>query len=469
MTLSRSRAARLAAAVAGLGLVLAAAPSADPAERVAPARWCGTTTGVDQPDAVSAFMVHVAYAVPADVPDRSAERVLPILADMDAIVNWWRGRDPLRAPRLDYLGPECDSLLGRLDLTDLRLPHDGAYYADPVNGFARIVADLVQPPLSLGEPEKKYVVYYDGPVSRRGICGTSPLGPARGSAISVVYLGSACGDDLGLGGRAAVTAVHELLHNLAALPRAHSCVADRAHACDSARDVLYYALDSDTTLAGVELDVAYDDYYWPAGAPAGWWNVRDSAFLDRLGTPRATGGPALRDAYATSVGTRVTLTWTPAAKRAGTVYRVYRDGSLLTETDGLRTSDSGAVGTTIAYAIRAADADGFLGEARTLRVLVGKGLVDDRGDFVADATPPPAVAGLRADRRGERVLLRWTPVASGDLAGYRVRRNGRLFGALVHDTLVSVDVRRACATWTVAAVDVSGNVGAPSKPLLIAG
>ncbi len=468
MRLSLSHVARLAAALAGLGLVMVAAPPAGPADRAAPPHWCGTTTGVDQPDAVSAFMVHVVYAVPADEPDRSAERALPIVTDMAAIVAWWRGQDTLRAPRLDYLGLDCDSLLGRLDLTDLRLPQDGAYYADAREGFARIVADLEQPPLSLDRPEKKYVVFYDGPVQRRGVCGTSPLGPARGSAISVVYLSSACGDDLGRGGQAAVTAAHELLHNLAALPRTHFCVADRAHACDGARDILYFALGADTTLAGVELDSGHDDYYWTKAAPAGWWNVRDSAFLDRLGTARATAGPALREAYATSVGTRVTLTWTPVAARAGTLYRVYRDGRLLTETAGLRTSDTAVAGATIVYAVRAVDADGLLGEPRILRVLVGRGLVDDRGELAADTTPPPMVTGLGADRRGGRVVVRWTPVASGDLAGYRVRRNGRPFAGLVRGSSMSVQARRARATWTVSAVDDAGNVGIPSKPLLIA-
>jgi hypothetical protein len=73
------------------------------------------------------------------------------------------------------------------------------------------------------------------------------------------------------------------------------------------------------------------------------------------------------------------------------------------------------------------------------------------------------VTGLRARRTGSTVTLSWIAIDDpGDLAGYRVFRDGRTFGALRTRTWIRVGVARARAGWSVAAVDTSGNVGAPS-------
>lgn len=453
----------VAAAAAGIAAAVAAAAPGLSADGGAPTHWCGASAVTDQPDSVSAFLVHVVYAVPADVPDRFDERVLPILADLASIEAWWRSQDPARSPRFDLVGTGCDSAIGRLDLSRVRLPHEAAYYADPRTGFTRLTADVEQAPLAFSAPEKKYVVYYDGPVQRRDICGTSPLGPPRANATSVVYLDSLCGQDLGRAGEAAAAAAHELLHSLAALPCAHPCAGNRAHACDSWRDILYPAVESGTRLDRLLLDIGRDDYYGLTATAGSAWDVRESPFLEHLDSayPRVVRGPATF--FAASGATRVTLSWTPERGAKGATYRVYRDGMLLAETPKLVASDNAALGSTVVYSVRSADAQGYLSAPRSIRVLVGRGVVDERGEPVPDRFPPASVTGLRACRTGSTVTLSWIAIDDpGDLAGYRVFRDGRTFGALRTRTWIRVGVARARAGWSVAAVDTSGNVGAPS-------
>ena len=76
--------------------------------------------------------------------------------------------------------------------------------------------------------------------------------------------------------------------------------------------------------------------------------------------------------------------------------------------------------------------------------------------------------GLQTSRTGTTVTLRWSAVDDpGDLAGYRVFRDGRAFGSLRSQTWLSVSPPRAYAVWSVAAVDTAGNVGPRSRTIRI--
>jgi len=256
-------------------------PPAPPAD---PDRWCAAASAADQPDVVSAPLIHVVYAVPADVADRSSERALPILVDLAAIQRWWRSQDATRDLRLDVEDVPCDTALGRVDLSVAILPRDSAYYGDGPAGFERLTGAVVAAGLSAGN--KKYLIYYDGPVQARDVCGTSVGGPPLTRGASVVYLDSLCGGDLGRAGEAAATAVHELLHNLGARPRLHPCAGSPAHVCDSPADILYPTVENGVALARLRLDVGNDDYYGFKTNAAHWWDVRDSPYLEQLGTSR---------------------------------------------------------------------------------------------------------------------------------------------------------------------------------------
>jgi hypothetical protein len=249
----------------------------------------------------------------------------------------------------------------------------------------------------------------------------------------------------------------------------HSCIpasGSSAHACDSASDLLYPTVEEGVSLTRLRLDVGSDDYYGLPDARADSPDVRDSPFLERLAGTQTWSPAAVSSLWATTTGGAVTLSWRSGGPPSALTYRIYRDARLLTETDTFLAHDSAAAGTTVTYVVRAADAAGFLGAGRTIRVLVGSGVVDARGELVADTIPPRRVTGLRVERAKPALVLRWKPVAGiADLAGYRIYRNNRAFGVLCRRPPIKIDLRLSRARWAIAAVDSSGNEGQKSSAL----
>src|SRR5207248_8397210 len=93
--------------------------------------WCGSDeSAVDRlPDAVSAQQIHVVYAVPSDGASAVFEDAPLIVSDLAGVDGWWRREDPTRTPRFDLFAfPGCAGGLEGLDLSNVRLPHDTAYY-----------------------------------------------------------------------------------------------------------------------------------------------------------------------------------------------------------------------------------------------------------------------------------------------------------------------------------------------------
>ena len=97
--------------------------------------------------------------------------------------------------------------------------------------------------------------------------------------------------------------------------------------------------------------------------------------------------------------------------------------------------------------------------------------------FGADVTAPPVPQGLGALAEPGRVTLTWSPVIADDLAGYRVYRAFGAFGSPVRvgpDPVVGtefVDDTGAASenyTYTVTAVDMSGNESDPSESVVVA-
>ena len=256
------------------------------------ASWCGTDAvpADRQPEAAAGRQIHVVYAFPSDGADRFAASAAAIVGDLTAIDAWWRSQDSTRTPRFDlYAFAGCPAGLGQLDLSRVQLPHDSAYFQPLETRFQRLANDLVAPPSSLGDPNKKYLVYYDGPVDQPRICGVSPVSPLGGGPgiDSFVFLGSSCPQDLGSGGLFATAAAHELIHNLGGLVfpgPPHACQNDPGHPCDSDHDILYPILRF--PLSQAVLDFAHDDYYGHSGS---WWDVQDSDWLAHVGPQFSLG------------------------------------------------------------------------------------------------------------------------------------------------------------------------------------
>ena len=246
--------------------------------------WCGdgeTPTNRPNSELSSANLIHVVYAVPSDGTDRFATYAPAIAADLGALDAWWRAQDPTRTPRFDLAAFPCDTTLGRIDLSFVRLPEPAsAFMGGSTDRLEHIIAGLG----ALMAPAVKTIAYYDGPVpsADRFKCGTTTgISPTMGGtvALSVEWMQSDCPRDFGQGRFQAVTTAHELLHNLGAQPKTHPCPSDEYHPCDSETDVLYPVAYDDSTLFGDVLDFGHDDYYTHSGS---WFDVQDSAWLAHI-------------------------------------------------------------------------------------------------------------------------------------------------------------------------------------------
>jgi hypothetical protein len=279
--LSRSIASLLALTAA----LAAAWPSAAAAAPV-PTTWCGTGAAQTdrKPDAVSAQQIGVIYAYPAGGADNFATVASQIVTDLAAIDAWWQRQDPTRALRFDlHAFPNCSTRLGLVDLAKVPLPHDSTHYRALVAGWERVADDLFGPPFGFSNRYKKYLVYYDGPRDDEDVCGIAGGDPFRGPSYAEVYL-QTCFRDVGTGGVTAVTAVHELLHSMGAVPTGapHTCVDSAGHVCDYVDDLLYPSTHGQP-LDAVVLDYGHDDYYGHSGS---WFDLQDSFWLARLDAPQ---------------------------------------------------------------------------------------------------------------------------------------------------------------------------------------
>jgi hypothetical protein len=270
--------------VALLTVGLAATLWAVPAH-AAPAPWCGgdaRSSSNRLPDLqLSPNQIRVVYATPSDGPDDFAADAPLIAADVAAIDAWWRVQDPTRAPRWDlYPFAGCAPGFAQLDISFVRLASPGASYLEVSSRTFSLVTQL----LGATNDDAKTLVYYDGPVGERDICGTSGVQPHSGGAFGFTFVWlAACESDLGQAGETAHSAAHELLHDLGAEPDSgppHACPAPtNGHPCDSPIDILYPYVRPGEPLASAVLDAGRDDYYAHSGS---WWDVQDSDWLARL-------------------------------------------------------------------------------------------------------------------------------------------------------------------------------------------
>ncbi|HMK92343.1 MAG TPA: hypothetical protein VK576_05030, partial [Thermoleophilia bacterium] len=197
---------------------------------------------------------------------------------------WWRREDPSRTPRFDlYAFPGCAPGFAQLDISRVQLSQPTSYYAPTSTRMARIVFELDR---TFADPSKKYLVYYDGGVEEPRLCGQSIISPGAGGryAYSVVYA-QACRADIGTGVVTASVALHELTHNLGAVPSGgppNSCPGDSAHVCDDVDDLMY-PYTRGQGLSAVKLDAGRNDYY---GHGQSWWDLRNSAWLTHLDAPQ---------------------------------------------------------------------------------------------------------------------------------------------------------------------------------------
>ena len=435
---------------------LAALGAAAPAHASTPVPWCGTDSSlVDRvPDVTPGYSVHVVYVRPPGGPDRFGEIAPRIVGDVAAIDAWWRSQDATRSPRFDLFAVACASAFGALDITNVELPRAINGIGGAFNGIRlQLASDL-----GFDEPEKTYLVYYDGPTGQFGLAqvcgqGAKPGGPGA-SGMAIVYLDS-CGASAGDSLRP-VVAVHEFVHTLGAVPDAAPHACKDGHVCDFDLDLLGAELSGQELQAHV-LDFGRDDYYGHSGS---WTDVQDSLFLERLDSPDRSaptvpGAPVIRD----DPSGLVAFSWRASSDDIGPVfYRLYENNSFVREVTGNSALLSPPDGDTGSYSVRARDAVGHLSPAAAVRFKVGVGIVDEQGRLVRDTVRPPAIRTIAVRRTTKTDVLSWAAVRDpGGLRNYRIKIGARtLFVTKPSVTITRAILRTAVS---VAAVDKAGNVG----------
>jgi len=435
--------------------VVAALGSAAPAEASTPMPWCGIgSSDVDRlPDATLGFAVHVAYVRPPGAADRLSEWAPRIVGDVAAIDAWWRSQDPTRSPRFDLYPFACASPFGQLDISNVTMQQA----AGPINSaFTTIRFLLAQH--GFIQPEKTYLVYYDGPLEQQEadfeVCGVGdhPSGGLPG--IAIVFL-QACEAEAPT--FRPIVAVHELVHTFDAVSGSapHHC--SEGHVCDVANDLLNASLSGDELETHV-LDGGRDDYYGHSGP---WSDVQDSLFLERLDS-RDRAAPSLPASLTATNGGApgiVRVSWRASTDDIGPItYRVYQDDRFVSTTTSLSAILSIAESDTSSYTIRASDSVGHLSQPLTIRFRLGLGVVDARGKLLRDTVRPPAVGKVSVRRAAKTVVLSWPAVRDpGGLRGYRVKIGSRILTV----TKPTATLNRAAVRTAVslAAVDRAGNIG----------
>lgn len=441
---------------------LGALAAATPAHASTPMPWCGTdSSAVDRlPDATLGYSVHVVYARAPGGADRFGELAPRIVGDVAAMEAWWRAQDATRAPRFDLFPIGCATAFGALDITNVELSQAPGSVPASFNAIRLQLASV-----RFDEPEKIYLVYYDGSTGQSGrerVCGqgASP-GRAGAPGMAIVYLDSC--DATASDSLRVVVGMHELVHALGAVNDAapHRC--REGHVCDFELDLMGFALTGEELESHV-LDSGRDDYYGHSGT---WTDVQDSLFLERLDSPdrsapTAPAAPVVRD----DPSGQVAFSWRPSSDDVGPVtYRLYRDGILVGEgprTSALLLPPSGSIGT---YAVRAEDTVGHLSQPVTVRFKLGFGIVDEQGRLLRDTVRPPAIPRVSIRRTTKTVVLSWPAARDpGGIRGYRVKIGSRTLSVAKPTVTITRATLRTAVS--VAAVDRAGNIGpATTVPL----
>jgi hypothetical protein len=179
--------------------------------------------------------------------------------------------------------------------------------------------------------------------------------------------------------------------------------------------------------------------------------------------PRDTVPPsAPAGLSAVANGTSAVLHWTAATDNyTVAAYVVARDGTQIATPETTDFTDTGLVpGSKVGYTVAAVDAAGNVGPAAAVSLAI------------PDTTPPGAPQRVTARlTKDGRVHLAWrAAVDNGRIAGYRIRRAGRLIATSTTQSYVDKAPRPgggSTVSYSVTAFDLAGNVGpaAFARPL----
>ncbi|WP_180357733.1 fibronectin type III domain-containing protein [Streptomyces sp. NP160] len=179
------------------------------------------------------------------------------------------------------------------------------------------------------------------------------------------------------------------------------------------------------------------------------------------GVPRDSVAPAAPTGLVATRGDgRVALSWAANSEYDLSGYRVLRGGTAVATTAaGTRSfTDTGLTNdTAYSYALQALDTSGNASTASSPAVTATP----------TDLTPPSVPTGLTATRGDGSVALAWTANPEGDLASYRVLRDGTAVATVTAPTTTWSDTgltNGRTYQYALQAVDTHGNASAASSP-----
>ena len=193
----------------------------------------------------------------------------------------------------------------------------------------------------------------------------------------------------------------------------------------------------------------------------GWFNQKVWLFENGASASGATPPSVPTDLTATAISpSRIDLSWNASTDNTGVShYRILRDGAEVGAPSVTTYSDTGlAASTEYTYAIIAVDTGGSESAASAPASAT---------TFPPDTTPPSAPAGLSATAvSSSRIDLNWTPSTDNvGVSHYRVLRDGLEVGTPNGASFSDRGLARETSyTYTVIAVDTSGNASAASSP-----
>jgi chitodextrinase len=161
---------------------------------------------------------------------------------------------------------------------------------------------------------------------------------------------------------------------------------------------------------------------------------------------------------------QINLAWAASTDNVGVAgYRIYRNSTVVATVSGLSFADTGLQsGTSYTYQIASFDAAGNSSPLSSSVVAT---------TLVPDTSPPTTPANVTASSTtptGATVTWSASSDNSGFIAGYRVFRNGTLVGTPSTTQFVDSGLTAGTTyTYTVTAVDASGNVSLPSAPATV--
>ena len=157
----------------------------------------------------------------------------------------------------------------------------------------------------------------------------------------------------------------------------------------------------------------------------------------------------------------VSLAWGASSDRWALWYEVLMDGAVVQTAGGLSAQVRNVPPGTHTFAVRARDSGGNVSAAGAPVTVV----LTDTGDGVPPSAPSGLTATDLADFCGS-VILRWGQSTDADPQSaleYEIYRNGVFFTLVTGTGVAGVYAGDGTSTWTVVAVDRSGNSSAASN------